>query len=77
MAAEICGKPMYEPDKRTSIGALALYISNGSVGDFQPMSANFGIIEGLDERIRNKSERYRKIAERSLEIVRESLEKED
>ena len=76
-AAEICGKPMYEPDKRTSIGALALYISNGSVGDFQPMSANFGIIEGLDERIRNKSERYRKIAERSLEIVKESLEKKD
>ena len=67
---------MYEPDIKTAIGALALYISNESISAFQPMNANFGIIEGLNERIRNKQERYSKIAQRALETVKNSLNAE-
>ena len=33
--------------QETAIGALGLYISGGSVGDFQPMNINFGIITPL------------------------------
>lgn len=70
MACEILGKPMAEPSSKTAIGALALYISNESNTAFQPMNANFGIIEGLNEKIRKKQERYAKIAERALEIIK-------
>ena len=76
MAKMLLGEEMYEPDIKTAIGALALYISNESITAFQPMNANFGIIEGLNERIRNKQERYSKIAQRALETVKNSLNAE-
>ena len=37
------------------------------------MNANFGIIDSLDKRIRNKVERYNAIALRALETVKEQL----
>lgn len=74
MASMLTGEPMSEPDGRTCIGALALYISDETLKKLQPMNANFGIIEGLDVRIKKKTERYAKIAERSLELLRNSLE---
>lgn len=76
MAKMLLGEKMYEPDIKTAIGALALYISNESISAFQPMNANFGIIEGLNERICNKQERYSKIAQRALETVKKSLNAE-
>lgn len=66
-------KEEFIPDARTCIGALALYISDESIKKFQPMNANFGIIYGLDERIKKKTERYEKIAQRSLEILKNKL----
>ncbi len=76
MAKLLKAKPMYEPDVRTSIGALVLYISNSAADKLQPMNANFGIIEGLNERIRKKADRYNKIALRALDIVKNQLEEE-
>lgn len=70
MACQILDKPMNEPNPMTVTGALALYISNESNINFQPMNANFGIVSGLTERVRKKQERYLKIAERSLEIIK-------
>lgn len=67
-------KDMFEPDSKTCIGALPLYISNEGNTNLQPMNANFGIIEGLNEKIRNKAERYNKIAVRALDIVKKQLE---
>ena len=53
--------------ENTVIGALAKYISTPNT-KFQPMNANFGILPELEgERIRDKKERYMKLAERSLE----------
>lgn len=70
LACELTGREKWEPSAKTSIGALALYISNPSNdGSFQPMNANFGIVEGLGCKIRKKAERYAKVAERSLEII--------
>lgn len=74
MAKMLKDEPMYEPDSRTAIGALVLYISNNAADKLQPMNANFGIIAGLDERIRKKAERYNKIALRALEVVKKQLE---
>ena len=66
-AAEILGEePLILPDY-TMIGALLYYICDETVTDFQPMGANFGIIPPLDTKIRDKKERYSKLAQRSLE----------
>lgn len=53
----------------TAIGALARYISNPAIDKFQPMNINFGIIDPLKEKIRNKKERYNKISNRALEAI--------
>ena len=51
----------------TVIGALAKYISTPN-SKFQPMNANFGILPELEgKKIKDKKERYKKMAERSLE----------
>ncbi len=49
----------------TVIGALSKYISTANK-KFQPMNANFGILPPLEEKIKDKQERYNKMAERSL-----------
>ena len=50
----------------TVIGALAKYISTPNE-KFQPMNANFGILPELEgKKIKDKKERYMKLAERSL-----------
>ena len=77
MAALLTGNDMFEPDGKTCIGALPLYISNQANTNFQPMNANFGIIEGLNEKVRKKSERYNKIAIRSLEIIKKQTKGND
>lgn len=56
--------------KYTMIGALLGYITDETVTDFQPMGANFGIIPPLDEKIKDKRERYAALAKRSLEYFK-------
>lgn len=73
MARRVLGQDAAEFPETTAIGALAHYISNENITDFQPMNINFGIIKGLDERIKNKSERYQKISERSIEIIKKIM----
>ena len=52
------------------IGSLANYISTEQT-NFQPMNANFGILPALEgKKIRDKKERYLKLAERSLENLK-------
>ncbi len=61
---------------RTAIGALAKYISNPAVEDFQPMNVNFGIFEDLGVRIKDKREKAERYAERSfkeIEILAEAV----
>ena len=59
----------------TVTGALSRYITVGPVkGTFQPMNANFGIIEHHVGRIKNKKERYLAIAEEALQSLSEALE---
>jgi methylenetetrahydrofolate--tRNA-(uracil-5-)-methyltransferase len=50
----------------TMMGALFAFISSAEPKHFQPMPANFGILPGLDKRVRNKRERYGYYSDRSL-----------
>lgn len=54
----------------TMLGALSHYISDESVKNFQPMGAAFGIIDPLPERIKDKKDRYEKLAGRSLDYYK-------
>ena len=51
------------------IGALARYISDSYISNFQPMGASFGLLPQLEEKIRDKKERYAALAKRSLDIL--------
>ncbi len=75
-AARVLGLESVDFPQETAIGALGLYISGGSVGDFQPMNINFGIISPLDHRIKGKRNKNAAISERSLRIIDELMEKE-
>ena len=75
-AARVLGLPAVDFPQETAIGALGLYISGGSVGDFQPMNINFGIITPLDHRVKGKRNKNAEISKRSLEIIERLKEKE-
>ncbi len=68
-AARLRGLPPVDFPQETAIGALALYISGGSVGAFQPMNINFGLITPLDRRVKGKRNKNAAISARSLEII--------
>ena len=66
MAAKLKGEPIPDFTDRTAIGALAHYISDPSVTNFQPMNVNFGIIAPLEHRVKGKANKNLAIAERAL-----------
>ncbi len=55
--------------RETAIGALAQYVSNESVTDFQPMNINFGIMPPLDRKVKGKRNKNAELSRRSLDIV--------
>ena len=75
-AARLMGLEPVDFPQETAIGALGLYISGGSVGDFQPMNINFGIITPLGYRVKGKRNKNAVISERSLEIIEKLQDRE-
>ncbi len=68
-ANTVLGKNKIVLPKETMIGALAGYISDETVSNFQPMGANFGILPELVDRPRDKKERGAAYAKRALEAL--------
>lgn len=71
LARRLYGKETVVLPNDTMNGALSRYISDDSVVNFQPMGANFGVLPPLPEKIRDKQERYMKLAERGMDSLRE------
>ena len=69
MAAKLGGAPIPDFPKETAIGALSQYISDTSIGNFQPMNVNFGIMTPLGYKVKGKANKNLAIAERSLAII--------
>ena len=67
VSQKILGKEKLVLPDITMLGALTKYISDETVKNFQPMGAAFGIVPPLEEKIRDKKERYEALAKRSLE----------
>ena len=67
---DIKGLERIEFSKNTAIGALGAYISEANPVNFQPMNVNYGIINPLDKKIKNKEQKNLEIASRSLEEIK-------
>ena len=68
------GKPLLSFSDITAIGALARYVSNENTVNFQPMNANFGVLEPLEKHVRDKAKRKEDLAKRALQIINEYKE---
>lgn len=69
-AARHClGQSLLSLPDVTVLGALASYVAHYDGKDFQPMNANWGIVPPLAERVRDKKEKTRLMAERALDAL--------
>ncbi len=66
-----CKKEFYLEDV-SAIGAIIKYITEEKK-KFQPMGPNFGIIKSLNENIRDKKEKYRKLSQVALEYLKNKI----
>lgn len=54
------------PPPTTMLGALYRYLREADPAHFQPMNANFGLLDDLPERVRDKRRKREMLAERAL-----------
>ena len=68
------GRP--EPDftGETILGALSRHVTTPTP-NFQPMNANFGILDALPFRVKGKRNRYEKLSERAIETLNEVIKR--
>ena len=69
LAHRLLGKEPVNFPRETALGALALYISDESVVQFQPMNINFGLIPQLGYRVKGKRNKNAELAKRALEVL--------
>ena len=67
LARRLQGRPPVDFPQETAMGALVLYVSNESVGDFQPMNINFGIMPPLGYRVKGKRNKNAALSQRALD----------
>lgn len=67
MARFLKGLPLIDFSRQTAMGAQAYYISHCSPSNFQPMNANFGIMESSAKGPKKK--RREQMAVHALEII--------
>ncbi|MEO7217517.1 MAG: methylenetetrahydrofolate--tRNA-(uracil(54)-C(5))-methyltransferase (FADH(2)-oxidizing) TrmFO [Gemmatimonadaceae bacterium] len=70
MSRVLNGAPPVVPPPTTMLGALYRYLREADPRHFQPMNANFGLVDELDEPIRDKRVRKERMAERALREMR-------
>lgn len=63
------GRPPITLPVETMLGALVDYVAAYDGKDFQPMNSNWGIVPPLEERIRDKREKARRMAERAARAL--------
>jgi methylenetetrahydrofolate--tRNA-(uracil-5-)-methyltransferase len=66
LARILSGEEPVIPPPTTMIGALYRYMNEADPKHFQPMNANFGLVDDLAERVRDKKRKRELLAERAL-----------
>ncbi len=69
LARRLKGLSAVDFPQETAIGALGLYVSNESVGSFQPMNINFGIMPPLGYKVKGKRNKNAELSARSLALI--------
>ncbi len=69
LARRLRGREPVNFPRETALGALACYISDPTVVNFQPMNVNFGIIPGLGYRVKGKRNKNAALSQRALEVL--------
>lgn len=71
LARRLLGQTPLDFPQETAIGALALYISDTTVTNFQPMNINFGLMPPLGYRVKGKRNKNAELSRRALERLAE------
>lgn len=71
VAARLRGLPIPLPPIESAFGALVSYATDSETADYQPMHVNMGIMVPLEQRVKNKAERYAAYAARAAEALTE------
>ena len=69
LSRRLLGQPPVDFPQETALGALALYISNETVEQCQPMNVNFGIIPPLGYKVKGKRNKNAELSRRALDIL--------
>jgi len=69
LARLLAGEPPLVPPPTTMLGALCQYLVACDPARFQPMNANFGLVEPLDPPLRDKEKRKAQLVERALRDI--------
>ena len=77
LGRSMLGLPPVDFSRKTAIGSLAHYVSEYNGGSFQPMNANFGIMESIVNAPREKFERYLALSERALNEIDRIIKEEN
>ena len=71
LARLVAGEPPVIPPPTTMLGALYRYLHEADPRHFQPMNANFGLLDELEVPVRDKRRKRELIAERALRALDE------
>src|SRR3954467_11277289 len=74
LARILAGEEPVTPPPTTMLGALYRYMREADPRRFQPMNANFGLLDELPQRIRDKKQKREMFAERALREMRTWIE---
>jgi methylenetetrahydrofolate--tRNA-(uracil-5-)-methyltransferase len=66
LARLLHGEEPLVPPPTTMLGALYRYLHEADPAHFQPMNANFGLLEPLDPPVKDKERKRQRFAERAL-----------
>jgi methylenetetrahydrofolate--tRNA-(uracil-5-)-methyltransferase len=71
LARMLGGEEPLVPPPTTMLGALYRYLRESDPAHFQPMNANFGLLEPLDPPVKDKMKRKEKLVERAMREIEE------
>ena len=74
LARILSGDSPVIPPPTTMLGALYRYMSEAEPKHFQPMNANFGLLDELPQRVRDKKQKREQFAERALRDMQSWIE---
>ena len=77
LARLLDGREPVVPPPTTVLGALYRYLHEADPRHFQPMNANFGLLDELESPVRDKRRKRELLAERALRVLDEWMASND